>query len=188
MRREAVVVFILRNIVLVSISLVLILGFWYHGMFYQFGLTYLLLLGGAIVFGVIQAVRFAQNPTAFIYRGAGDFYFDRSDVAGIQNGTTTATVLFGVPEGLTSGMVLNARMDKKKPHFAKLVIRDIYRRRLGDLTDDEAQDAGFVDIQDSQQQLLDRWTRERGRPDPRVQFDDLRDEIVTMVQFERLNV
>ncbi len=143
MKREAVIVFALQNVVLIAISVVLIVGFWYHGAFYRLGLPWLIVLGGAIVFGVIQAVRFAHRPMRYLYRAAGSLTFDQDEVVAVNNNIITSVILRRIPDRLHIGVVLNARLSKDTPPVTRLIVRDIYRKRADAVTRDERTRAGY---------------------------------------------
>jgi hypothetical protein len=147
----------IRSSFLFLISVVLVAGFWFHGEFYQIGLTNLLLVGGFVTFLVIWAARLAMTGELPRGRPSGELAFTVEE--GDRLLKRVARVIVRPSEDLVVpavGHVVRATYDTG-PEFARLVLEDARRAFLSDLTDEDARAAGFR----SARELLDagrvRW-------------------------------
>lgn len=148
---------LIRSAFLFVISVVLVAGFWFHGEFYQIGLTNLLLVGGFVTFLVMWAARLAMTGEFPRGRPSGDLACtieegDRllKDLAHLVVRPAEGGTLPGI------GHVLRARYDTG-PEFARLLIEDARRASLGDVRDADAHEAGFRSAAELREAGQGRW-------------------------------
>jgi hypothetical protein len=166
----------IRSVFLFLISVVLVAGFWFHGEFYQIGLTNLLLVGGFVTFLVIWAARLAMTGELPRGRPSGELAFTVEEGDRILK--RVARLLIRPSEGLVVppvGHVVRAKYDTG-PEFTRLVIEDARRAFLSDLTDEDARSAGYRNASELVDVGTERW---RWRPSDIVTLLRIRPVAVT---------
>jgi len=149
---------LIRSAVLFLISVMLVLGFWFHSEFYQLGLTNLAIVGGFITFLVIGAARLAISGELPKGRPVGDLTFSLEEGDRILRGVAATVVRPAEGAPLPGvGQVVRAKYDTG-PEFARLVVTDALRQHLSDLTEQDARDAGFRSTSDLRGAAAGRWT------------------------------
>lgn len=134
---------VIRSTVLFLISVMLVLGFWFHSEFYQLGLTNLAIVGGLITFLVIGGVRLAISGELPRGRPVGDLTFTQEEADRILRGLATVVVRPAEGGSLPCvGQVVRARYEAG-PEFARLQVQDARRSVRADLTESDARDAGL---------------------------------------------
>ncbi len=171
MNREALRDGAVRYGLLFLISVVLVAGFWFHSEFYQLGFVPLLLIGGLVTFLVILALR-ALGPGGLRRRARGTVAFPRESVEWWMSGTQTLAILTSGREVPPAGSAAHAVVATTGSRIGVVRIRDVRRRLLGDLREEDAAAAGYDDLA----AFRSAWSRGRAW-DPR--------EIVTLVEFRR---
>ena len=140
---------LLRNAVLLAISMLLVIGFWGHAEFYKLGQIPLVLIGGLITFVFLRVIVWAGDNTALGRRSAGALVFAPEEVRLIQYGAKTLAIRPLRRTGMRVGSVYDARLRvASDTSFAQLLITDIYRKRLGELTEEEARADGAGSLED----------------------------------------
>ena len=152
----------IRSAFLFLLSLVLVAGFWYHREFYQIGFTNLLVIGGFVTFLVIWAARLAMTGELPRGRASGELTFTLDEGDRLLKRVARAVVR--PTEGLKApgiGCVVRAKYETGT-EFARLLVEDARRIFGGDLTDEDAREAGYRSASDLRKAEASRW---RGRPD-----------------------
>src|SRR3990172_3670829 len=84
---------ILRDLALLLVSMVMVMGFWIHREFYQVGLGPLVIIGGVVTFVVIKVLFWSSGAVALRYRPfTGTLLFEREEVDEILARRQTATI------------------------------------------------------------------------------------------------
>jgi hypothetical protein len=164
-----------KNGVLFLVSMVLVVGFWGHSAFYDLGLVPLIFIGGGITFGFLKLITWANDSGMVGARSRGSLLFRPDDVRLVQYGSKTISIRPLRKTRMRAGMVYDAKLSivADRP-FARLLVTDIYRRRLGELTDEEAVRDGAGSIGEFRK----RWEAQAGGWDP--------SEIVRVIEFRPL--
>jgi hypothetical protein len=146
-----------RSLFLFLLSLVLVAGFWYHREFYQIGFTNLLIIGGFVTFLVIWAARLAMTGELPRGRPSGELTFTLEESDRLLK--RVARLVVRPSEGLSApgiGKVVRARYETGI-EFARLLVEDVRRAFLSDLTDEDARQAGFRSAADLRDLGASRW-------------------------------
>ena len=166
---------LIRSVFLFVLCIVLVAGFWFHGLFYQIGLTNLLIVGGFVTFLVIWAARLAMSgelprgrPTGELACTVEEGDHLLKNVAQIIVRPSERVPLPGI------GHVLRAKYETG-PEFARLLIEDARRALLREVTDEDAREAGFRSAAELRDAGLGRW---RWGPS----------DVVTIVRVRRVGV
>lgn len=135
MRRETVRA-IVSNLILFVIGVVMVLGFFYHGEFYQIGLVPLLVIGGGVVFVVLKGISWANSELGLRKKGrTGNLMFRAERVPQVLYGEVTSTVRPLKKSRLRVGMVCSVRASVSGRSAGYVLITDIDRKRLSELDD-----------------------------------------------------
>ena len=140
---------LIRSAILLAIAVVLVVGFWVHRQFYQFGFFPLLVAGGFATFFVMAALRFALRGE-FHGRARGALTFTLDEGERFLRRRATLAILPPDAEIPPVGSVTTAKFETG-PEFARFRLIDAYRKLLGDLDDDEVRRAGFRTLEDLRQ-------------------------------------
>ncbi len=162
---------LIRSVFLFLLSMLLVVGFWYHREFYQYGLTNLLIVGGLVTFLVIWAARLAMTGELPRGRPAGEITFTLEE--GDRLLRNVARLVVCPTEGLeipAVGHVLRAKYDTG-PEFARVLLVDARRAFLSDVTDEDARQAGYRSAAELRESGALRW---RWRPSDLVTVLKLR--------------
>ncbi len=172
MDREAVHNVAVRYGLLFVISLILVVGFWFHREFYQIGFLPLVLIGGAVTFLVLLALRALNQGRLWRPRPRGTLPLPREAAERVLAGTQTIAILPVAAAAPAAGSVTRAVLGTTKEPVATLRVGDVRRRLAGDVSEEEATAAGY----DGFDGFRTAWSR--ARPwDPR--------DLVVLVQFRR---
>jgi len=153
----------IRNAALFLVSMLLVIGFWGHGNFYSLGFVPLVFLGGALTFVTLKVILWANGSMGWGRRSAGTLLFSPDDVKLVRYGSKTTTVRPLRRTRMTAGSVYAAKLSVVSDRsFARLLVTDVYRRRLGDLTPEEAARDGAASLDDFRK----KWEVAYGRWDP----------------------
>ncbi len=132
-----------RAAILFGLSMILVFGFWEHRNFYQFGLPLLLVGGGLVTFLVILAFRMAISGQFPHGRDKGEVVMSAMEGDGLRRGTTEMLIRRAEDLNLLIvGRIVRGRYDTGKD-FGRLRVLDGTRKRLADVTDEEARKAGY---------------------------------------------
>ncbi len=130
------------------ISVLLVAGFWYHQMFYQFGLYPLLLLGGFATLGIIVAGHMVFSGGFPKKRPIGTLGLTLEE--GQQVLLRSATML-ALPceaaQELKPGKVVTAKYAYGSTALAHLKIRGSYRKLLSDVSEEEIHALGYPSLE-----------------------------------------
>jgi len=172
MDRDALRTAALRYGLLFAISMILVAGFWFHSEFYQIGFVPLVLVGGAVTFCVLLALRALQQGRLWRARPRGSLPFTREAAERVLSGTQTLAILPVDAAIPTPGSVARAMIAATGQPVANVRVRDVRRRLAGDVRDAEAAAAGF----EGADAFRKAWSRGRHR-NPR--------DLVAIVEFRR---
>jgi len=135
----------LRYGLLFALGMALVAGFWFHAEFYQLGLLPLLLVGGLAVLLVVLSARILlAGPLPLGRRPV--LVLDAEDGATVRSGARQLLVLPAGAPVPPSGAYAEAR-SVSGARLGNLYVRRVYRRRLEDVTQDEAVAAGHRDAE-----------------------------------------
>jgi len=155
---------IVRSSLLFMVSMLLVLGFWFHGEFYQLGLPLLLLLGGGATGGVILVLRMTMSDLD-IAGNDGVLRFDRKDMHAVMTGVKdmlidiptvpiraggTFTAIVSEKDGTRDGEPGGGGSDGSitgRP-FAEITVTDSHRVHRSGLGEVHATSEGFDSVED----------------------------------------
>ena len=127
------------------ISVVLVIGFWYHREFYQIGFLPLVLIGGGVTFLVLLSLRALNQGGLWKVRPRGSLPLPRDATERVLAGTQTLAILplaADLPSAGSATRVVIAGSAVPRP-VALVRIRDVRRRLAADIREEEAIAAGF---------------------------------------------
>jgi hypothetical protein len=135
---------LIANILLIGVSMIMVIGFFYHGTFYQIGLIPLVIIGGIIVFIVIKLVSWANSSMSIKRKGrVGTLLFKADRISSILYGEVTTTVRPLKKGRLRVDMLCSIKATLSGKPAGMVLIKDIRRKRLNDLTDKEIKGEGL---------------------------------------------
>jgi len=154
---------VVRNAALFGVSMLLVVGFWGHANFYSLGFLPLLFVGGALTFVTLKTIMWANGSMGWGRRSAGTLLFSPDEVRLVQYGSKTTLVRPLRRTRMTAGSIYEAKLSVVSDRsFARLLVTDVYRRRLGELTEEEAARDGARSLEE----FRARWAASYGRWDP----------------------
>jgi len=161
-----------KNGALLLISMALVVGFWGHSAFYDLGLIPLIFIGGGVTFALLKAITWANDSHLVGGRSRGSLLFRPEDVRLVLYGSKTSTIRPLRKTRMRAGMVYDAKINivSDRP-FARLLVTDIYRKRLGQLTEEDAAADGARSLEEFRK----GWEARAGGWDP--------SEIVRVIEF-----
>jgi hypothetical protein len=164
-----------KNGVLLLLSMVLVVGFWGHSAFYDIGLVPLIFIGGGVTFAFLKLITWANDTGMMGVRSRGALLFRPDEVRLVQYGSKSISIRPLRKTRMRAGTVYDAKLSvvSDRP-FARLLVVDVYRRRLGELTEEEAGRDGAGSLSEWRQ----RWEAAAGGWDP--------SEIVRVIEFRTL--
>ena len=146
-----------RNVAILTVGAILVLGFFYHGEFYQLGLPTLVAVGAILVFIIIRLTQWLSGFEMNIPTH-GFMLFPPEDVEPILSGVKRQTIrLDRTGSPFASDALFSAKVGVMSPrNFAVLRIVGVRRKLLADVTRDEARREGVGDRQVFQRAWEDR--------------------------------
>ncbi len=150
----------IRNILLFAIAMILVLGFYYHSMFYSVSLEMGLVVGSIIVFGLMKLSAWINSHRLFqVYDGV--LLFEPDEVEQVKNGYIKAILRKTRPlSRLKKGNIIRAKLSlQDKAYFAELLIIDEQLKRKDEITNEDAYLCGFR----SKKELLEDWQSKNKR-------------------------
>jgi len=137
-RRKAI-----SNVLLIGISMIMVVGFFYHGTFYQIGLIPLVIIGGIAVFIVLKIISWANSSLSVKRKGrVGTLLFRADRIPSILYGEISTTVRPLKKGRLEVDMLCTVKATLSGRPAGMILIKDIRRRRLHELSDKEIKDEG----------------------------------------------
>lgn len=134
----------LRGAVLFGMSVVLVLGFWYHQTFYQLGLYSLLLLGGLATLAMLVAGHLAFSGRSLRKRPIGTLGLTLEEGQQVQLRSATLLALpCQATRDLKPGAIVDAKYSHGSSIIARLEIRNNYRKLLSDISEEEVHALGY---------------------------------------------
>ena len=134
---------VVSNVLLLAISMVMVLGFFYHGEFYQIGLQALVVIGSVVVFVVLKVISWANSEFRTKRQGrVGNLIFKASVIPSVLYGEVKSTIRPLKKSRLRVGNVCNVRAKVSGKGAGQVLVTDIRRKRLKDIT---RKDAGEED-------------------------------------------
>jgi len=135
---------LISNILLVGISMIMVIGFFYHGTFYQIGLIPLVIIGGVVVFIVIKIISWANSSLSVKRKGrVGTLLFKADRISSVLYGEVKSTVRPLKKGRLRVDMLCSVKATLSGKPAGLVLITDIRRKRLFDLSDTEAKAEGL---------------------------------------------
>jgi hypothetical protein len=127
---------LISNILLVGISMIMVVGFFYHGTFYQIGLIPLVLIGGVGVFVVLKIISWANSSLGIKRKGrVGTLLFKADRIPSITYGEVTTTIRPLKKGRLKVDMLCSIKATLSGKAALTVLIKDIRRKRLSELSD-----------------------------------------------------
>lgn len=134
---------IISNILLIGISMIMVVGFFYHGNFYRVGLGPLIIIGGIAVFIVLKIISWANSSLSVKRKGrVGTLLFKAEKLPSITYGEVTTTIRPLKKGRLRVDMLCTIKATLSGRAAMTVLIRDIRRKRLNELTDRDVRDEG----------------------------------------------
>ena len=133
----------IRYGLLFVISVILVVGFWFHREFYQIGFGPLVLIGGFVTFLVILATRALGRGVLWRGHARGSLAFSRPTVERILAGTQTSAILPLDTQVPPAGSLTRVLVSDSQEAVAEVRVSDVRRRWAADVREDEAAAAGF---------------------------------------------
>jgi hypothetical protein len=165
---------IVRSGFLFVLSVILVIGFYHHATFYSIGFLPLVLVGGVATFLVITAARVILRTGFLGARPVGDFTLRPEEVARLLLAPRGSVLVQDTKDIPTAGEVVRAR-DVSGLEIGRLLTIDCRRKLLADLSDEEAEAAGWGSA--------DAAREGAGRED----LEDRR-SVIALVEFERIGM
>lgn len=135
---------IVSNILLIGISMIMVVGFFYHGTFYQIGLIPLVIIGGVIVFVVLKVITWANSQLGVRRKGhVGNLLFKADRIPSVLYGEVTTTVRPLKKGRLRVDMLCNIKATLSGRPAGVVLITDIRRKRLDELGDRDMREEGM---------------------------------------------
>ncbi len=150
---------VLRDVTLLLVSMVLVMGFWVHREFYQIGLGPLVVIGGVATYVVIKLLFWSSGAVALRYRPlTGTLLFDPEEVEGVLARRQTAIIRPLRRSHLVPGTLVGARSTLGPgSRFAVLEIVEIERLALDQIPTTVLRLTGSSDVASLPQRLADRY-------------------------------
>ncbi len=164
---------ILGNLILLTIAIILVAGFWFHGEFYQIGLPALLFVGVIAVFLIIKGASLALKGYPTFMEKGGEIKLSSLEIKLILEGRKDIYIGKLGNSGMRIGKYLEFYASDER-YKAKVKILNIYRKRLSSLTISEIRRNGYKTIESlagAWESLFSEWNDK---------------EIVKIVEFELL--
>ncbi|TLZ51516.1 MAG: hypothetical protein E6K18_04720 [Methanobacteriota archaeon] len=162
MDRDALRTSAIRYGLLFAISVILVVGFWFHREFYQIGFGPLVVIGGVVTFVIILAVRALGGAPLGRGRVRGSLSLPRASAERVLSGTQTLAILPVETEVPPAGSLTRVLVGTTKQPMAHVRIRDVRRRLTADVREEEASAGGY----DGLDEFRKAWARGLD-PDPR---------------------
>ena len=161
---------IISNILLIGISMIMVVGFFYHGTFYQVGLIPLVIIGGCVVFVVLKIISWANSSLSVKRKGrVGTLLFRADKIPSIIYGEVTTTIRPLKKGRLKVDMLCSIKANLSGRAALTVLIKDIKRKRLSELSDRDLREEGMK---------ADRFREEFLKV-----YGGAPDQIVRMIQF-----
>jgi len=135
-------VLLIRSSLLFLLSVLLVMGFYYHDRFYSLGVVPLLLGGGLLTFLVITAARAITGTSVLPRQATVDLDLTQTLGERLRAGTNVLEIAPVTPDVPSVGEVARVRTDRGA-EFARLRTADCIRRYVSEVSEDEAQRAGY---------------------------------------------
>ena len=116
--------------------MIMVVGFFYHGTFYQIGLIPLVIIGGICVFVVLKIISWANSSLGVKRKGrVGTLLFKADKLPSITYGEVTTTIRPLKKGRLKVDMLCTIKATLSGRAAMTVLIKDIQRRRLNELSD-----------------------------------------------------
>lgn len=133
----------LQNLALLVIGAILVIGFWYHGNFYQIYFPILVLIGGIVIFLMIKTIAFLWKEREFVSDSKGVILFDPGQKENVVSGDITQVFFKGDNDTYWKDKQYDAKMNlTSKKSFAKLLVTDVEHKELAKINDLDLLKAG----------------------------------------------
>ncbi|MFQ6060808.1 MAG: hypothetical protein ACE5KV_05900 [Thermoplasmata archaeon] len=148
MNRRKVVNYALRGITILIISAAIMVLFWYHDLLYQFGLLTLAVFGGLGIAGLVSAFGWLTRPYSPLKKSRISLFFPPDHMAKVIFGGISMLALpIDGDEPPRCGSTCAARIEgDPESVFTHLSIKNIRRKILEDLEEEELRQLGFENL------------------------------------------
>ncbi len=166
---------ILQNIVLFSIAILLVFGFYNHGYFYNFDLSLMIIVGGIFTYAVIKAIIWSANNASSKQQVDGVMTFKDDEKNLIIHGLKKQMTQPLLKSRMKVGEIYLAKINiMSKKYFANLKITDIIEKSLDVLSTEDIYREGFH----TKMQFKDQWIQKYGAWDPKLRVRLIRFNVV----------
>jgi len=143
-KKRKVLIQLASNLAIVLIGAILVLGFYYHQYFYDFGLPLLLLVGALLVFLIIRVTQWLGGER-FDASGEGFILFTSDEVEAVLSGVKRQTIRLKRDDNrYRVGSFYDAKVGvTSERKFAIIRISGVVEKTLDELTDEDIRREGF---------------------------------------------
>ena len=139
--------------------MLLVIGFYFHGIFYEFGLPLLLLIGGVTTYSVLKLIMWSANHAPDQSKIDGVLIFKGKEKDLIIHGLKKQTMLPARRTRMKVGEIYRAKINiMSKKYFANLKITDILEKDLDNLSHEDLQREGL----NSHDEFINSWVEQYG--------------------------
>lgn len=163
---------ITRNLVVYLISISLVIGFYWHSRFYDLGLVPLVIIGSMLTFIVLKIILWTNKETSLLKRISGTLFVTEDEMRDISSGKMTCLIRPIRKSRMRAGQVFTVKVSPTRDGIEeKILINEIYRKRLIEIGAMEARMAGF----DNVEKFIEKFGKRFGKKD-----------IVRIINFTRI--
>ena len=167
---------IFQNLFLFIIAILLVTGFYYHAEFYKLGWFGLLIIGSIVTFVILKVILYLNFNKYYNKKFDGIIIFKPEDVNAVKLGQIKQIVRLDRGNNIKPGGVYKAKLNVMSGlYFAELLIKNIFRKRLNELSDTDI----FLTGAKSRKDFIKRWLEKHGEWNPQMN--------VKLVLFESIN-
>jgi hypothetical protein len=149
---------LLQNIVLFVIAVIIVIAFYFHGIFYEFGLPLLLLWGGVLTFSLFKIIMWSSKKVSKHAKIDGVLLFKDKEKDLIIHGLKKQTILPARRTRMKVGEIYRAKINiMSKKYFAELEITDILEKELESLTYEDLKYEGINSFKEFRIDWLNRY-------------------------------
>ena len=149
---------VVSNIILFMVSVILVIGFYWHETFYQLGLLPLVIVGGLATYIVLKVITWSANEFMTIStHPEGTLLVSEEEAKGIIAGSITRLARPLRKGRMRAGTLYDVRTNMFQDPIVRVVITDIRRFRLEKLREGDLPE-NFKDAQE----FREYWKKKHG--------------------------
>jgi hypothetical protein len=168
-------IIIIQNVVLFSIAVLLVIGFYNHGYFYNFDISMMLIVGGIFTYAVIKLIIWSTYNFQAKQSSDGVIIFKENEKNLINHGLKKQLIQPLRKSRMKVGDIYNAKINiMSKNYFANLRITNIFEKKLEKLSLEDIYREGFQ----SKITFKNQWVQKYGGWDPKQRIRLIRFNIV----------